>query len=61
MAQNFITCDRHQPTLLPPDLRDWLDDDHLAWFVIDAVRELDLEPTRTTAPTATAPPPTIHR
>jgi hypothetical protein len=19
--------------LLPPDLRDWLDDDHLAWFV----------------------------
>jgi transposase len=44
MAQNFITCDRDQPTLLPPDLRDWLDDDHLAWFVIDAVRELDLEP-----------------
>ena len=30
--------------LLPPDLREWLDEDHLAWFVIDAVRELDLEP-----------------
>jgi transposase len=30
--------------LLPPDLRDWLDDDHLAWFVIEAVAELDLEP-----------------
>ena len=44
MPQNFITCDRDQPMLLPPDLRDWLDDDHLAWFVIDAVRELDLEP-----------------
>jgi hypothetical protein len=29
--------------LLPPDLRDWLDDDHLAWFVIDAVAELDLD------------------
>jgi len=28
----------------PPDLRDWLSDDHLAWFVIDAVREFDLEP-----------------
>jgi hypothetical protein len=27
--------------LLPPDLRDCLDDDHLAWFVIDAVAELD--------------------
>ena len=30
--------------LLPPDLRDWLSDDHLPWFVIDAVTELDLEP-----------------
>jgi len=30
--------------LLPPDLRDWLSDDHLRWFVIDAVTELDLEP-----------------
>jgi transposase len=30
--------------LLPPDLRDWLDADHLAWFVVDAVKELDLEP-----------------
>ena len=44
MAQNFLTCDRDQPMLLPPDLRDWLSDDHLAWFVIDAVKELDLEP-----------------
>jgi transposase len=30
--------------LLPPDLCDWLSDDHLAWFVIDAVSELDLKP-----------------
>jgi transposase len=44
MPQNFLSCDRDQPMLLPPDLRDWLDDDHLAWFVIDAVAELDLEP-----------------
>jgi transposase len=44
MPQNFLTCDRDQPMLLPPDLRDWLDGDHLAWFVIDAVAELDLEP-----------------
>lgn len=28
--------------LLPPDLRDWLPDGHLAWFVIEAVSELDL-------------------
>jgi transposase len=44
MPQNFLSCDRDQPMLLPPDLRDWLDDDHLAWFVIDAVAELDVEP-----------------
>src|SRR5680860_1058847 len=44
MAQNFLTCDRDQPLLLPPDLREWLPEDHLAWFVIEAVSELDLDP-----------------
>ena len=44
MPQNFLSCDRDQPMLLPPDLRDWLSDDHLAWFVIEAIDELDLEP-----------------
>jgi len=44
MAQNFLTSDRDQPLLLPPDLRDWLPEDHLAWFVIEAIDELDLEP-----------------
>jgi len=44
MPQNFLTCDRDQPLLLPPDLRDWLPEDHLAWFVIEAVEELDLGP-----------------
>lgn len=34
MAQNFLSCDRDQALLLPPDLRDWLDEDHLARFVI---------------------------
>ncbi len=42
MAQNFLPCDRDQSLLLAPDLRDWLPEDHLAWFVIDAVGELDL-------------------
>jgi transposase len=41
MGQNFLTCDRDQPLLLPPDLRDWLEEDHLAWFVIEAIEELD--------------------
>ena len=43
MAQNFLTCDRDQPLLLPPDLHDWLPEDHLAWFVIEAIEELDLD------------------
>lgn len=42
MAQNFIACDREQELLLPPSLRDWLPEDHLAWFVLDAVAEMDL-------------------
>lgn len=28
--------------MLPVSLTEWLDDDHLAWFVLDAVSELDL-------------------
>jgi uncharacterized membrane protein len=27
---------------LPPDVREWLAPDHLAWFVIEAVAEMDL-------------------
>ena len=42
MAQNFIDCDREQAFLLPPSLRDWLAEDHLAWFVIDSVDRMDL-------------------
>src|SRR4051812_40707763 len=42
MAQNFLVGDREQPFLLPPDVREWLPEDHLAWFVIDAVRVMDL-------------------
>ena len=42
MGQNFIGCDREQELLLPPSLRDWLPEDHLACFVLDAVAELDL-------------------
>jgi transposase len=44
MAYNFRRGDRDQPFLLPPDLRDWLPADHLAWFVLDVVDQLDLGP-----------------
>ena len=42
MAQNFIACGREQELLLPPSLREWLPEDHFAWFLLDAVEEMDL-------------------
>ena len=44
MAYNFLPCDRDQGLLLPPDMREWLPADHLAWFVLDVVDQLDLGP-----------------
>src|ERR671925_2382068 len=43
MGQRFVACDREQSFLMPPDVREWLPPRHLAWFVIDAVGEMDLE------------------
>ena len=42
MSQNFIAVDRDQELLLPPSLREWLPAGHFAWFVLDAVEEMDL-------------------
>src|SRR5271154_5636991 len=42
MPQNFIECDREQLLLMSPSLREWLPENHLAWFVIDAVKDVDL-------------------
>ena len=42
MPQNFIACDREQELLLPPNLREWLPEDHLAWFVRATIEHLDL-------------------
>jgi transposase len=42
MGQRFVCGDREQAFLLPPDVRDWVPAEHLAWFVIAAVDELDL-------------------
>jgi transposase len=44
MPSCFLRGDRDQPFLLPPDLRDWLPEGHLAWFVVDVVDQLDLQP-----------------
>jgi transposase len=39
---NFLECDREQRFLLPPDMREWLPPDHLAFFVVDSVGRLHL-------------------
>lgn len=39
---NFVDCDRLQAFLLPPDLRDWIAEDDLVHFVIEAVERVDM-------------------
>lgn len=39
---NFKPWDLDTPYLLPPDLREWLPEGHLANFLLDAVGEMDL-------------------
>jgi transposase len=41
MSTRYISADRNQPLLLPPDLREWVPDDDLVHFVIEAVDTLD--------------------
>ena len=38
----FRPYDLNQLSLLPPDMKDWLPDGHLAYFIIDVVGEFDL-------------------
>jgi len=38
----FLDYEPDQLLLLPPDLRQWLEEGHLAYFILDVVEELDL-------------------
>ncbi len=38
----LVDCARDHAFLLPPDLRDWIPDDDLAHFVIEAVERVDM-------------------
>jgi transposase len=42
MTKAFRSYSLDQRLLLPPDLREWLPEDDLAWFISDAVDQLDL-------------------
>ena len=43
MAKTFQSYNPDQPYLLPPDIREWVSEGHLALFVSDMVEELDLD------------------
>ena len=47
MSKRFKPYNPQQMFLLPPLLRDWLPQDHLAYFISDTVDELDLSAIRT--------------
>ena len=42
MAKRFVNIDRATPILLPQDMRDWLPQDHIARFILEAVDSSDL-------------------
>ena len=42
MSKFYQPWTQDQQFLLPPSLRDWLPEDHVAWFVLDVVSQLDL-------------------
>ena len=40
MAARFINLDRETPMLLPCDLREWVPEDHIVHFILDAVAQM---------------------
>ncbi len=42
MGFNLSSAERGQEFLLPPSVLEWLPQDHLAFFIIDAVDQMDL-------------------
>jgi len=43
MSYNVLLCDREQSYLMPPSLQEWLDEGDLAWFILDAVGQMDVD------------------
>jgi len=43
MPERFVVVDRRTPMLLPEDLRDWVSEDDLVHFVIEAVEGMNLQ------------------
>jgi len=43
MGAKFVNIDRDTPMIFPPDLRDWLPENSMVHFIVDAVEILDLK------------------
>ena len=41
MARDYIPTDRDQQFLLPPDMREWLPENHLVWWLLEVVARID--------------------
>jgi transposase len=46
MSTRLVNVDRQTPMLLPPDLRDWVQQDDLVHFIVDGLAVLDLSGAR---------------
>ena len=46
MGAKFVNVDRDTALLLPPDMREWVPEDHLVHFILEAVEQLDLSQAR---------------
>ena len=44
MATTFRPCAPDQPHLFPPDPKEWLPEEHLAYFVSDVADTFDMTP-----------------
>ena len=58
MAKTYRPVDRDQEFLLRPSMVEWLDGDHVVWFVIEAVNRLDTRPFHRVA--RLRPPEVVH-
>jgi transposase len=41
MAFHYVVNDRDQLMLLPVSVKDWLEEGHLAWFILDVIEHID--------------------
>jgi hypothetical protein len=44
MSESYQRWTRDQAWLLPPSLHEWLAQEHVVWFVVEVVSQLDLGP-----------------